>query len=237
MLKILIAEDEAPSKMVLAQHIRAMLGPSALIECASNGQEAVTIASRFSPQLIFMDIEMPLLSGIEAAEIIRRQQPDARIIFLTAFDRFDYAVGALRAGGIDYLLKPFQKQDIDRYLHELGGDFLPSEPEETPFQSQFQVWLSHHYMENISVETVAESMGISSFYFSRLFRASYNKTFLEYLTDYRMERAKQLLCSTELSVREISVMVGYADPGYFTKVFRRQTGKTPTEYRLQTDDS
>jgi len=231
MLKILIAEDEAPSQIALAQYIRSLLGSNVLIECTSNGKEAVDIAARIFPQLIFMDIEMPLLSGIEAAEIIRRQQPEAKVIFLTAFDRFDYAVGALRAGGADYLLKPFQKQEIDKYLKDAGADLTTSESQETPFQSRFHVWLEHHYMENVSIDTVAESMGISSFYFSRLFRASYNQTFLEYLTNYRIQRACQLLVSTEISVREIATSVGYSDAGYFSKIFRRQIGKTPSEYR------
>lgn len=233
MLKILVVEDEALSRMALVSHIRALLGPNALIEAAANGREAVEQAARLSPQLIFMDIEMPLLNGIEAAEIIRRRQPKVRIVFLTAFDRFEYAVGALRAGGSDYLLKPFQKNEVDKYLRELAGE--PDTPAAAPagsdFQINFQVWLEHHYTEDISLESAAESMGMSSFYFSRLFRTSFNKTFLEYLTAYRVERAEQLLASTDIPVREIAPRVGYADSNYFSKVFKRQTGQTPTEYR------
>ncbi len=231
MLKILVAEDEAPSRIALMQYIRSLLGPEALVEGAASGTEAVDLAARILPQLIFMDIEMPQLNGIEAAEIIRRRQPEVRIVFLTAFDRFDYAVGALRAGGSDYLLKPFQKPEIDQYLRSLGGGAAPSAPAESDFQIRFQVWLQHHYMEDISLDMAAESMGMSSFYFSRLFRTYYNKTFLEYLTGFRIERACQLLSSTEIPVREIAASVGYADSNYFSKVFKRQTGQTPTEFR------
>lgn len=235
MLKILVVEDEALSRMALVNHICARLGPGALIEAAANGREAVEQAARLSPQLIFMDIEMPLLNGIEAAEIIRRRQPSVRIVFLTAFDRFEYAVGALRAGGSDYLLKPFQKTEVDKYLRELAGALEAPAPAAAPagsdFQINFQVWLEHHYTEDISIEAAAESMGISPFYFSRLFRTSFDKTFLEYLTAYRVERAGQLLASTDIPVREIAPRVGYADSNYFSKVFKRQTGQTPTEYR------
>lgn len=116
MVKILVAEDEPLSRKSLTGHLRRRLGPDALIEGAANGREAVDRAAQLAPQLIFMDIEMPVLSGLEAAAIIRRSNPQVCIVFLTAFDRFDYAVGALRAGGSDYLLKPFDKTQIDTCL-------------------------------------------------------------------------------------------------------------------------
>lgn len=237
MIKILVAEDEPLSQMTLINHLRRRLGPDALLEGASNGREAVDRAAQLAPQLIFMDIEMPVLSGLEAAAMIRRSDPDVRIVFLTAFDRFDYAVGALRAGGSDYLLKPFDKAQIDACLRASfplpeQADTEP-ESEQSPFQTRFSVWLSHHYTEDVSLEQAAESMGMSTFYFSRLFRTSYNQTFVEYLTAYRIDRAAELLRATEIPVREIAPRVGYADSNYFSKVFKRHTGLTPTEYRQQ----
>lgn len=76
-----------------------------------------------------------------------------------------------------------------------------------------------------------EAMGMSSFYFSRFFRTAYNRTFLEYLTSYRIERAEELLRQTDIPVREIAPRVGYTDANYFTKVFKRHCGCTPTDYR------
>ena len=72
---------------------------------------------------------------------------------------------------------------------------------------------------------------MSSFYFSRFFRTAYNRTFLEYLTSYRIERAEELLRQTDIPVREIAPRVGYTDANYFTKVFKRHCGCTPTDYR------
>lgn len=95
MIKILVAEDEKLSQMTLIHHLRRKLS-DALIVGVSNGREAVDRAEILNPQLIFMDIEMPLLNGMEAATIIRKRLPDTVIVFLTAFDRFDYAVGASR---------------------------------------------------------------------------------------------------------------------------------------------
>lgn len=236
MIKILVAEDETLSRMTLIHHLRRKLS-DALIVGVSNGREAVDRAERLNPQLIFMDIEMPLLNGVEAATIIRKRLPDTVIVFLTAFDRFDYAVGALRAGGNDYLLKPFDKAKIDACLrtalHFEEHDTSMETEEHTPFQIQFSVWLKNHYMNDISLEQAAEAMGMSAFYFSRLFRTSYNQTFLEYLTEYRMERAAELLRMTDIPVREIAPLVGYTDANYFSKVFKRHIGETPTLYRQE----
>ncbi len=94
MIKVLIAEDEPLSLQNLTGHLRRLLGADALIEGAANGREAVDMARRIRPQLVLMDIEMPVMTGLDAAAIIHEALPETHIVFLTAFDRFDYAVGA-----------------------------------------------------------------------------------------------------------------------------------------------
>ena len=241
MIKVLIAEDEPLSLQNLTGHLRRLLGADALIEGVTNGREAVDRAKQIHPQLVLMDIEMPVMNGLDAAAIIHTAMPETHIVFLTAFDRFDYAVGAMRAGGADYLLKPFDSAQINACLHKLDllPESRPAVPEvkqETSFCTQFSIWLAHHYMQDVSLEQAAEAMGMSSFYFSRFFRTSYNQTFLEYLTAYRIDRAVELLWQTDIPVREIASRVGYTDANYFTKVFKRHLGMTPTDYRNHNAD-
>ena len=112
MLKVLIAEDEPLSLQNLSGQMRDLLGADALIEGVANGREAVERARQIQPQLVLMDIEMPVMNGLDAAAIIHKAMPETHIVFLTAFDRFDYAVGAMRAGGTDYLVKPFDSAQI-----------------------------------------------------------------------------------------------------------------------------
>ena len=83
----------------------------------------------------------------------------------------------------------------------------------------------------MSLEDAAAGMGMSPFYFSRQIKAATGRTFLEFITAYRMERAKQRLTSTELTVSEVGRAVGYPDPNYFTKVFKKYEGCTPSAYR------
>lgn len=231
MIKILVAEDEARSRAALASRLRSILGEAALIETAADGNEAVTKAVQVKPDLIFMDIEMPYKNGLEAAAVVKSQMPETHVVFLTAYDRFDYAVGALRSGGEDYLLKPASEADLREMLQKFF-DVAPQAPKDvTPFEAALRVWLHQHYTEDVALEAAAESMGMSPFYFSRQVKAATGQTFLELFTGYRIEKAKQRLLDTEMSVSEVGRSVGYPDSNYFTKVFKRAVGCTPTIYR------
>ena len=137
MIKILVVEDEPKSRQALASRLRDILGETALIELAADGSEAVSKAAQVQPNLVFMDIEMPLKSGVEAAAVIKRQRPETHIVFLTAYDRFDYAVGALRSGGEEYLLKPVPEADLRETLQK----FFNVAPEGTHEVSTFEAEL------------------------------------------------------------------------------------------------
>ena len=104
-------------------------------------------------------------------------------------------------------------------------------PKTSPFESELAVWVQRHYAEDMALEDAAASMGMSPFYFSRQVKAVTGKTFLDYLTSYRIEKAKKRLTSTDLSVSDVGHSVGYADSNYFTKAFKKVVGCTPTAYR------
>lgn len=237
MHKILIAEDEPKTRAALASRLRDILGEQAMIETAADGNEAVLKARQIRPALVLLDIEMPFKNGLEAAAVIKEQMPEVHIVFLTAYDRFDYAVGALRSGGEEYLLKPVSESALRELLQTIFGDVAePKAAEDCPFATALHVWVRRHYIEDVTLEAAAESMGMSAFYFSRQVKAATGKTFLEYFTAYRMEKAKNRLRTTELPVAEVGRSVGYPDSNYFTKVFKRATGCTPSVYRSREAD-
>lgn len=89
------------------------------------------------------------------------------------------------------------------------------------------------YAENLVIEEISREAYLSSTYLSLLFKQETGMTVLEYLTAVRMEKAKELLANVNLKLYEISLAVGYSDPGYFTKQFKKHTGLTPSAYRDQ----
>ena len=236
MIKLLLAEDEPLALLAMEKMVRQIEPRIGLIRTAENGSRAVAEAETLKPQIAILDIEMPVMSGLDAAAIIRRQQPDCHILFLTAFSKFEYAVGAVRVAASDYLVKPVPRNELREKLSALCDQLEPKAPGESdPSRSPFYLWaetyIAAHYPENISLEQAADGLGQSPYYFSRLFKQEFGRNFIDYLTDYRLSRAERLLLETGMSAREIGEAVGYPDPTYFTKVFKRNRGTTPTSFR------
>jgi len=92
-------------------------------------------------------------------------------------------------------------------------------------------YIRTNYAESLTLDAVARHIHISSYYLSHLFKDELGITFVDYLTRVRVEEARQLLKHTEFSVQEIALRVGYEDPSYFCKVFKKATGQTPHRYR------
>lgn len=92
-------------------------------------------------------------------------------------------------------------------------------------------YIQNNYSRDISLDDVSRTVNISPYYFSKIFKEGTGEGFVEYLTGIRMEKAKELLTTTECSMKEICSMVGYADPNYFSRSFKKNVGVTPTEYK------
>ena len=103
-LRVVIVDDEPLARAVVREFIAAHPGVDVVAECA-NGFEAVKAVSELAPDLVFLDVQMPKLSGFEVLELIGRTVP---VIFTTAYDQ--YALRAFEVHAVDYLLKPFSEQ-------------------------------------------------------------------------------------------------------------------------------
>lgn len=98
-------------------------------------------------------------------------------------------------------------------------------------------YIRENYNRDISLDEVSREVNISPYYFSKLFKDSTEQNYIEYLTNLRMDKAKELLLTTDSSMKEICSMVGYADPNYFSRTFKKNIGVTPTEYKENKGDT
>ena len=112
MIKILIADDEGYQRALLADIVDKRFGRGAEVRTAENGRLAVDAAALWAADVALMDIEMPGLSGIDAARQILAQRPACKIIFITAYSLFTYAHEAVKLGACDYILKPVDPDDV-----------------------------------------------------------------------------------------------------------------------------
>lgn len=94
-------------------------------------------------------------------------------------------------------------------------------------------FIQENYSRPLKLADAAEKAGLSSAYFSTVFKKETGKSFSEYLTDLRVERAKELLGDRDVRIYEVCEIVGYPDPNYFSKIFRKAVGMSPEKYRKQ----
>ena len=92
-------------------------------------------------------------------------------------------------------------------------------------------YIKQNYSKAINLDEVSYYVNISPYYFSKIFKEGTGENFIEYLTNIRIEKAKELLSTSDYSMKEICVMVGYSDPNYFSRSFKKNVGVTPTEYK------
>ena len=118
MYRLLVADDEMIERAVLVQLLEEELGDQCRIFQAENGREALEVYEKEKIQIAVLDIEMPGITGIEAAQRIREKDKDCCIIFLTAFDEFSYAKKAITIRALDYLLKPYDEKELLLVLDE-----------------------------------------------------------------------------------------------------------------------
>ena len=129
--------------------------------------------------------------------------------------------------------------DLDELLRQLcdlllsgDGDNGGDEPEEEDGIDQVVRYMEEHFSDpEISITALADSLGLSTTRFSLSFKGKMDMSPLEYLTLLRVEHAKELLASTDLTIRDISARSGYYDPGSFIRRFKQVTGETPLQYR------
>lgn len=252
MYRILIADDEPIERIVAAKTLQRNFGEQLEIVVAENGREAVALFFEKECQIALLDIEMPGMNGLEAAEEIRKQDYDASIIFLTAYDEFAYARRAIGVRAMDYLLKPVPETELVATIEE-AMSLIDKRPkvqreieEEHLFEEEKQenirlsavaekirTYIDKHYKDDIALQDVAGAMNYSDAYFCKMFKQCFGKGFIVYLSEYRVEKAKELLADVAINIKDVSSEVGYRDSNYFAKVFKRVAGETPTDYRLR----
>ncbi|WP_461204988.1 response regulator [Clostridium sp. DL1XJH146] len=128
------------------------------------------------------------------------------------------------------------KETMRTYLknnltHLLNNITLIKKQNKNTLVDELCLFIQEHYMEDISLNTCADKVGLSGHYLSKLFKAEKNMNFIEYLTIIRIKQAKHLLHSSKKSIKEITFLIGYKDPNYFNRVFKRVEGITPLAYR------
>lgn len=125
-------------------------------------------------------------------------------------------------------------QLLERLLQEICGF---QDTHGIQVKREIEDYILNNYQQDIMLPQIAKDMEYSETYFSRLFKKCFKKNFIAYLTEIRLNEAKKLLHNSDISIKEVAKRVGYRECGYFSKVFRKTFGKTPSEYRSSLNES
>lgn len=202
-------------------------------------EQAKEIFDQVPVHILISDIEMLGYSGFELLEWVHENHPDTITCFLTCHARFDFAQKAIKLGIFGYLLKPVNERELAELIRSAVQALKPkmdemkkSSPGHLSERMQKVItYINDNLANSITRESICQELFISESYLSRTFTKDMGMTLFDYITECRINNAKELLVSTDLTVTAICTQVGYNYAAYFTKIFKEKTGMTPNQYR------
>lgn len=254
MVKLVVIDDEALIRRGIIKIIEMSKDAYSIVGEASDGEEGLRLLVQAEPDVAIVDVKMPKMNGLEMIKQYQEHhavEKEVHFIILSAYDDYLFTRQAIKLDICDYLLKPVnrfelleQLQSVVRTLYEGGyelkeQEFLPeAEGEEGvgDLINKSLEYIKQNFYQDLSLGCVAEHMHMHPNYFGNLFKKRTGVSFLTYLTNVRIEKAKQLLDNPELKIYEICQIVGYYSPKHFSKVFKKNVNMTPNEYRSQKKD-
>lgn len=236
MYSVYIADDEMWVIVGLKKRIEKTGLPFQVVGEANNGVMALEEIEKKKPDILFTDIRMPGYNGLELLELLRKKELDTKVVLISGYAEFEYAQSAIRNGAYDYLLKPIDQDKLQTVLERILGDGSTESGNVQELVAPSTIRkimdeIKEHYIENITLTGLAEKYSISVSYLSELLKEYLQLSFSEYISSKRIQKAKELLADDSLSIEQIAEQTGYNDYFYFTKVFKKNTGISPSKYR------
>ncbi len=241
MYKVFLADDERWVTIGLKKLIEKAGRPFCVAGEAYNGVTTLEAVEEKRPDVLFTDIRMPGMDGLELLAKLNERAPDTKVVIVSGYAEFEYARRALEMHAYGYLLKPVEQEKLNGLLDSLDALFLkergvllqqePAEPASPTTVKKIVKEIQEGYTENISLSELAEKYGFSTGYVSALVKEELGLSFSEYVMCKRIQKAKELLADPCLSIDTVAERSGYHDYFYFTKVFKKVVGISPSKYR------
>ncbi len=242
--KVIVADDEKLIANNIACRIEQNRETFEVVARAGTGSEALKLASELLPDVVFSDIKMPEMDGIELITRLHEMNPSILCVIVSGYNDFEYTRAAIRNNAVDYLLKPINSEELSQLLGRLEATLLAREQQIVPRRDaspaelveNVVVYLQENFDKPIDFSAIADMNAISGSYLTRLFNDRVGTSPSRFLTDLRMRQAEKLLMDSQLSIKEIAARVGYPDPFHFSKSFKNIFGMSPVQYREEKHD-
>ncbi len=247
--KLVIAEDNKDLLTLLYNNFREKY----YVKCFENGQETWEYINKKIPDILITDIMMPVMSGIELCQKIKTDVNLCHIpiVMLTAKDTKEAKLEGLQVGADAYITKPFSMIELEIRLTNILNNqkALKNRLKELARFEGFEIPVTNHdqaFVEKVlaviqnnmekselDVQFITNELNISRSNLHNKMKALMKMNTSEFINTIRINKAKELILQTELTFSEIAYKVGYNDSAYFTRTFKKYTGKTPKEYKQE----
>jgi len=253
--KVLIVEDEHIIRKNIVSKVSRASDSFYVCADVSSGMEAWNLVQTLIPDVVFVDINIPEIDGLELVRLIRNRYPEIITIIISGYSSFDYARRAISHGVSEYLLKPVKQDSIDNVLEKIklklgtgesgtisvtpfGGDnnrslnSIENIGDTKEIARKVKDYITDNYTTAVNIEEIARIFAFSQTYLTKIFKKHCETTPLKYLISLRIDRAKQMLVTnSEMDIGKVAHAVGYDDQHYFSRLFKNVVGKSPSDYR------
>lgn len=251
--------EDAPTLLVIDDNedvrtlVTAILSPYYTVITAPSGAEGLKAAAEYVPDAVICDVMMPDMDGYETTRRLKGNIVTSHIpvLMLTACAMDHQRIEGYRQGADMYLEKPFVPEELIQMVGSLISnrrkamrsitvpDKAPEAPEsaldvrvESKFYDSFRRIVDESMAdETLSVEAIADTLGMSRVQLYRKVKSLTGRSPGEVMRIARLEKARELLRTTDLTVMEVGYKVGFSSPSYFTKCYREHYGETPKDSR------
>lgn len=246
---ILIVEDNYDLRTFLLQSMKADFR----VMGAENGKEGFELAKKYTPDLIISDIMMPIMDGLELCSRIKKEIHTSHIpvILLTAKAMIEHWMEGLEIGADDYIPKPFNLKVLHLKIVNLiesrrklkrmfsqGETVEPSELTSNSVDEEFLAKayriLEKNYLEpEFSASQFASEMFVSRSLLYKKIRAITDLNITDFINSFKLKKAVELIQENKLPIADIAFNVGFNDPKYFSRIFRKFYGMSPSEFKFK----
>lgn len=243
-LTVSIREADLPERLNQAFHV----------EKYNFGTSMDAAIHRVRPSVVLFDFDYPNRDGLKLMQSTKRDYPSIPVLMFSVQHSEALAVWAFRAGVWDYLIRPISLRELDRCVSGLKDIFAMRRPQSegrrsimraSPIPEQNRLtqkgasmlalvpaieYVEREFREKITSNQAAKICGMTPFQFSRAFKEQYGLTFQDYLLRYRIREACKYLRNPDAAVTDVAYLVGFNDPSYFARIFKRYINVTPSQF-------
>ena len=245
MLKVVIADDEPFVREGLKSLIDWEKIGVKLVGDFENGKDLIGSLPVLLPDIVITDIQMPSVSGLQIAKYISENYKNVIVILLTAYSKFQYAKEAIEYGVKHYVVKNDLLDELPLILEKIVSENAESENQSDLNNDDANIencayviqdiekYIEENLDKKLSLTDIAESIHMNTSYISRMFKEKAGENLFDYINKRKIEKAKQLINNNELRMYEIALNVGMEDTAYFSRVFKKYEGISPSEYQKE----